>query len=113
MSSPLLDISNSTKDNKDNRNSFSGKLDKKLGVGPLNELFDYGLRNFLSDRKLKTKELKRLKVDAKKFDVQTNAKPETAIVVLAGTGFKADESVGVAPKCRGVGVTDEQSAGLQ
>lgn len=69
-SSPLLDISNSvSSENKDNRNMFTGKADKKIGIGPLNELFEYGLRHFLSDKKLKhSKELKRLKSDVKRFD---------------------------------------------
>lgn len=68
-SPPLLDISNSVNEKKDNRSSFTGKFDKKLGIGPLNELFEYGLRHFLTDKKLKhTKELKRLKSDSKKFD---------------------------------------------
>lgn len=56
-------------ENTDNRGTFSGKVNKKLGVGPLNELFEYGLRHFLTDKKLKhTKELKRLKADTKKFE---------------------------------------------
>ena len=68
-SSPLLDISNSIIEYKDNRNTFSGKLDKKQGIGPLNELFEYGLRHFLADKKLKhSKEIKRLKSDVKRFD---------------------------------------------
>lgn len=68
-SPPLLDISNSVGEKRDNRNTFSGKYDKKLGIGPLNELFEYGLRHFLTDKKLKhTKELKRLKSDSKKFE---------------------------------------------
>lgn len=68
-SPPLLDISNSVGDKRDNRNTFTGKADKKLGIGPLNELFEYGLRHFLTDKKLKhSKELKRLKTDARKFE---------------------------------------------
>lgn len=68
-SSPLLDISNSVSENKDNRDMFTGRLDKKIGIGPLNELFEYGLRHFLADKKLKqSKELKRLKSDVKRFD---------------------------------------------
>lgn len=71
-SPPLLDISNSVGEKRDNRNTFSGKYDKKLGIGPLNELFEYGLRHFLTDKKLKhTKELKRLKTDCKKFESVT------------------------------------------
>lgn len=67
--SPLLDISNSVSENKDNRNMFTGKLDKKIGIGPLNELFEYGLRHFLTHKKLKpSKELKRLKSDGKRFE---------------------------------------------
>ena len=69
-SPPLLDISNSnhSKDITDNRNSFSGKPDKQIGLGPLQELFDYGLRHFLSDRKFKMKDSKRLKTDNKKLE---------------------------------------------
>ncbi|XP_052760578.1 protein PERCC1-like [Mya arenaria] len=67
--SPFLDISNSVPEHIDNRQSFSGKLDKKLGIGGLNELFEYGLRHYLTDKKLKqSKELKRLKTDPKKFE---------------------------------------------
>lgn len=51
----------------DNRNQFSGKLDKHFGLGPLNELFDYGLSHFLVDTKLKSKKLKRLKQELKKY----------------------------------------------
>ena len=67
-SSPLLDISDSVRETKDNRNSYTGKLDEKLGVGPLNELFEYGLRNFIFNKKIPAKELKRLKTDIKKYE---------------------------------------------
>ncbi|KAL4241088.1 hypothetical protein ACF0H5_001866 [Mactra antiquata] len=71
-SSPLLDISNSVSEVKDNRSSFTGKPDKKIGVGPLNELFEYGLRHFMADKKLKNnKEIKRLKPESKKFQSVT------------------------------------------
>ena len=72
-SSPLLDISNSnhSKETFDNRDSFSGKYDKQIGLGPLQELFDYGLRHFMSERKLKVKDSagsKRLKVDKRELE---------------------------------------------
>lgn len=73
-SPPLLDISNSNpaKQPQDNRNLFSGKQDKKIGLGPLEELFDVGLRNVLPlDRKNKLKEPKRFKVDDKKIESVT------------------------------------------
>ncbi|KAH3864463.1 protein PERCC1-like [Dreissena polymorpha] len=67
--SSLLDISNSVSEKNDNRDSFSGKPDKKIGIGPLNDLFEYGLRHFLTDKKLKqSKEIKKLKIDPKKFE---------------------------------------------
>lgn len=64
-SPPLLDISNSNPQRGvvDNRNSFSGKQDTKIGLGPLEDLFDYGLRHFLSDKKVRGKDTKRSKID--------------------------------------------------
>ncbi|KAL3876423.1 hypothetical protein ACJMK2_034272 [Sinanodonta woodiana] len=50
------------------RSHFSGKMDKHLGLGPLNELFEYGLRHYINDEKLKSKQLKRLKIDIKKYE---------------------------------------------
>nr|KAG5702449.1 hypothetical protein BaRGS_027536 [Batillaria attramentaria] len=35
----------------DNRNTFSGKADLSLGLGPLKDLFEVGLRQFLQDNK--------------------------------------------------------------
>ena len=69
-SPPLLDISNSNpkRDAVDNRNSYSGKQDSKIGLGPLEELFDYGLRHFLSDKRTKWKEPKRPRMDNKKLE---------------------------------------------
>ena len=69
-SPPLLDISNSNpkRDALDNRNSFSGKQDSKLGLGPLEELFDYGLRNLMPDKRLKVKELRRPRTDNKQLE---------------------------------------------
>lgn len=52
----------------ENRNNFSGKMDTKLGLGPLNELFEYGLRHFIIDSKIKAKKLKRLKTEIKKVE---------------------------------------------
>lgn len=66
--SPLLDISNSVGEGTDNRHCFTGKPDKKVGLGALNDLFEYGLKPFLGDKKYKhAKELKGIKVDPKKF----------------------------------------------
>ena len=52
----------------DNRNTFSGRWDKTLGLGPLGDLFEYGLRHFLLDKKTNDKRLKQLKTDCKKHD---------------------------------------------
>jgi hypothetical protein len=55
----------------DNRSQFTGRMDKALGLGPLNELFDYGLRQYLADRKHKHKQSKRLKVDIRPMQDRT------------------------------------------
>ncbi|GAB1609810.1 Hypothetical predicted protein [Argonauta hians] len=53
----------------DNKDKFSGRLNKSLGLGPLNELFEFGLRNFIDPKsKSSTKKLKRLRLDLKKHD---------------------------------------------
>ncbi|XP_021344895.1 uncharacterized protein LOC110444865 [Mizuhopecten yessoensis] len=50
------------------KQKFTGKMDAKIGLGPLNDLFEYGLRQFLVDGKLKAKKLKRMKQDVKKIE---------------------------------------------
>ena len=56
--------------NADNKDKFSGRVNKSLGLGPLNELFEYGLRDFLSINKSRSsaKKFKRLKLDIKKHE---------------------------------------------
>lgn len=58
--SPKLEIQGKQK--------FTGKMDAKLGLGPLNDLFEYGLRQFLVDGKLKAKKLKRMKLETKRME---------------------------------------------
>ncbi|XP_013381939.1 uncharacterized protein LOC106152765 [Lingula anatina] len=55
---------------KGSEQEFTGKMDKKIGMGPLNELFEYGLRNFLTDKNVLNshEKLKRIKFDVKKFE---------------------------------------------
>ncbi|ESP01421.1 hypothetical protein LOTGIDRAFT_157604 [Lottia gigantea] len=55
------DLSKNGKDNSeynqkivDNRHTFSGRLDERLGLGPLKELFDRGLHGTNSERKTRT-----------------------------------------------------------
>lgn len=64
-----------SKSNRDTRSQkehakqkYTGKMDAKIGLGPLNDLFEYGLRQFLADGKLKAKRLKRIKQDVKKIE---------------------------------------------
>ena len=63
----LLSLSDSPTEMVDNKHKFSGKLDTRIGLGPLAELFEYGLRDFLHDKKTKSKKSKRSKLDIKKF----------------------------------------------
>ncbi|XP_012942653.1 protein PERCC1 [Aplysia californica] len=41
----------SPREDLDNRTKFSGKRNDTIGMGPLSELFDFGLKHFLQDRK--------------------------------------------------------------
>ncbi|XP_033746710.1 protein PERCC1-like [Pecten maximus] len=50
------------------KQKFTGKMDAKIGLGPLNDLFEYGLRQFLVEGKLKAKRLKRMKQDTKRME---------------------------------------------
>lgn len=62
--------SRKTSDGEDNKRKYTGKMDTRMGLGPLNELFDYGLRHYLTEQKQKSKKnVKRLKQqDIKKLD---------------------------------------------
>lgn len=62
----------SPKTDPDNRHRFSGKLDAKIGLGPLNELFDLGLRPSIIEKDNKFKRLKRVRLDDQK---QTDVVP--------------------------------------
>ena len=51
----------------------TGKMDKKVGLGPLGELFEYGLKDYWNDRKMasKLKKVKKFKSeDSSKFSEQ-------------------------------------------
>ncbi|XP_061175002.1 protein PERCC1-like [Saccostrea echinata] len=62
----LLTLNNASQEKKDNKHKFSGKLDTKVGLGPLEDLFRYGLKDFISDKK-KSKKLRRMQADVKKY----------------------------------------------
>ena len=48
-----------------NKHTYTGKLDKKVGLGPLNDLFEIGLKSYLKDSNAKHKKDRRIKVDLK------------------------------------------------
>ena len=57
--------------NKETCEKHTGNLDKSLGLGPLNDLFEVGLKRFLLDgceKKSSKKMMKRLKNDMKKYN---------------------------------------------
>jgi hypothetical protein len=62
----LLTLNKTSHEKTNSNNRFSGKLDMKLGLGPLEDLFRYGLKDFISDKK-KSKKPKRIQTDVKKF----------------------------------------------
>lgn len=62
----LLTLNNASQDKTDNKHKFTGKLDLKMGLGPLEDLFRVGLKDFIADKK-KSKKPKRIQADVKKF----------------------------------------------
>ncbi|KAK3092003.1 hypothetical protein FSP39_024386 [Pinctada imbricata] len=64
----LLAQNNFTADLVDNKHKFSGRLDTKMGLGPLAELFEYGLRDFLQEKKAKSKKSKKMKFEGRKHN---------------------------------------------
>lgn len=93
----------------DNKDKFSGRLNKALGLGPLNELFEYGLRGFLSVNKSRTsaKKFKRLKLDLKKHEdiVPMNRRklPESFWkqpgCIVSTSGLKSKQSTSSSSNC--------------
>lgn len=62
----LLTLNNASQDKTDNKHKFTGKLDLKMGLGPLEDLFRVGLKDFIADKK-KSKKPKRIQADVKKY----------------------------------------------
>ncbi|KAK6171293.1 hypothetical protein SNE40_019515 [Patella caerulea] len=48
----------STQKDVDNRHTFTGRFDKRLGLGPFKELFEHGLKGYFNEKKAKTRESK-------------------------------------------------------